>query len=103
FAALVRCPACTWRKRQRPIDDANNVRERNLRWRLCECVAAMLAAMADDEILFAQFEQDVFEEPARNILPTRNVADERRTVPILEPAFSGEINHGAECVFRFVS
>ena len=94
-AGTVRGAARAGRERQRSIDVTNDVGEADVLGRACQKEAALLAAMADDEIAAAQLGEDLLEKRAGDFRFARERGDGDRAFI----AIASEADHRPQCVF----
>ncbi|CAI2934080.1 protein of unknown function [Aminobacter niigataensis] len=98
-ARLVLGAAGAWDRRQGPVEHAHDMADLDLRRRLGEPVAAVLALAALDEAGIAQLAQDGVEELFRDFVGSGDVADEGE----LACGELGQMDEGLEPVFAFFS
>ena len=86
----------TGQRRDRPVDDAQHLAEGDLGGRHQQPIAAELAALAHDDAVVLQLEQDLLEEFAGDALLRRDLADHHGI------ARAGQRDQGAKSVFGFL-
>ena len=91
----VRGAARARRERQRPVDVTDDIGEADVLGRARQEKAALLAAMADDEIAPPQLGKDLLEERAGDFRLTRELGDGDRAFV----AVAREADHRPQCVF----
>lgn len=78
FAPPIGCLRKARQRRDRTVDEAQNVRERHLGGGLQEPIASVRAALRGDEAATFKLEQNLFEEFARNALAIGDLCDLQR-------------------------
>jgi hypothetical protein len=94
-ARPVRGAARAGRERQRSVDMTNDVGEADVLGRARQQEAALLAAVAEDEVAAAQLGEDLLEKRAGDFCFTRERADGNRAFI----AMAREADHRPQCVF----
>src|SRR5271154_3064490 len=97
-ASHVRRLADAWQRRDRPVQYAYNVPDADLTGVAAEEISAALALLALEQSLVLEFEQNQFQEFARNTLTLRQIGDQHRSLAI----FLGQYQHRLERVFRLL-
>src|SRR5205823_5255663 len=98
LAALIGGSRQAWQRRNRPVDDAQELSDGDLFGRFQQLIAAIAAASAGDQPRRLEAEQDLFEEFAGNLLAFGELANLQTLVRFC----SGQSGQGFEGVTRAI-